>query len=110
MNDPTKDGMRLQNYLEDGQMITGTPPFFLLDEERLTGTINTTKTQERRRTIRNWQRLWRKLNETAEWTRALIPDNTAWVQCQHRKIHNTACIATWELSKLPQKNGEDGRC
>ncbi|GJQ71172.1 hypothetical protein Trydic_g1072 [Trypoxylus dichotomus] len=65
------------------QVIIGSPPLSLLAEE--SGTIKTTKAQERIKTIRNWRYLQSTLNLIAEYIRAFVSNITPWVQCQRRK-------------------------
>ncbi|KAK9881045.1 hypothetical protein WA026_015447 [Henosepilachna vigintioctopunctata] len=38
----------------------------------------------RRRTIRDWQERWDRIEDKAQWTKRLIPDIGGWVDCKFR--------------------------
>lgn len=70
------------------QVITGVVPFDLLVEERKRQWEDPalTRTANRAITIDRWQERWASGQETAQWTKRLIPDLQPWLQCKHRRV------------------------
>lgn len=79
---------------EGAQVIGGRIPIDLMVEERARIYGNAgenrrlVRLEERRETLRKWQMRWRaEAAITARWTRKIIPDVVAWVQCNHRRTN-----------------------
>lgn len=73
------------------QAIAGIPPLtHLIDERnrlylRENNRLEAIKREERDTTLRMWQEDWNLRGETGNWTKTLITDLKAWVECPHRR-------------------------
>lgn len=77
---------------EAAQVISGYPPIDLLIAEkcflfRVGSRLPGNRRMARRRTISKWQERWEAPGERAQWTKRLIPDVAAWVECKHKKTN-----------------------
>lgn len=74
---------------EAAQVISGYPPIDLMLEEkcflfRVGSRLPGNKRMARRRTYTKWQERWQRPGDKAQWTKKLIPDVAAWIQCKHK--------------------------
>lgn len=72
-------------------VVAGVPPITLLVKERLRvqrrkeeGRLMGVRREEREVTMRMWQDRWDALVETGQWTKRLIPNIAAWMNCEWR--------------------------
>lgn len=77
--------------LEAVAVIGETPPLDLLVDERRRlykeGRVTEAdRAREKEATLVNWIRRWEELEGVAQWTKTVIPDLRAWLECKFKKI------------------------